>query len=124
MSCLLSSFRTTQPPEIGAMAKIILLHRVAYKKATPSSGMTSLGIKIRNRHVESCVYKNVLECEYIVLYRIGVIYLTGPALDTHIYFAFYCVPPNLDKLPTEHFQLFEVMLQNTGNNSAPGTARE
>ncbi|GBM20735.1 hypothetical protein AVEN_105965-1, partial [Araneus ventricosus] len=61
MSCLLSKFRATQPPEIGAMAKITLLHRVAYEKATPSSGLTSLEMKIRNMHVESCVYKNVLE---------------------------------------------------------------
>ncbi|GBN69315.1 hypothetical protein AVEN_200901-1 [Araneus ventricosus] len=57
----LFTFRVKQPPEIGAMAKITLLHRVAYEKATPSSGLTSLGMKIRNRHVESCVYKNVLE---------------------------------------------------------------
>ncbi|GBM16246.1 hypothetical protein AVEN_195360-1 [Araneus ventricosus] len=52
--------------------------------------------------------------------RIGFIYLTGPALDIPIYFAFYCGPSNLDKLPAEHFQLFEVMLQDTGYNSAPG----
>ncbi|GBN93257.1 hypothetical protein AVEN_211780-1 [Araneus ventricosus] len=31
-------FHTKQPPEIGAMAKITLLHHVAYEKATPSSG--------------------------------------------------------------------------------------
>ncbi|GBO08057.1 hypothetical protein AVEN_46913-1 [Araneus ventricosus] len=49
----LFTFRETQPPEIGAMAKINLLHRVAYEKATPSWGLTSLGMKIRNRHVES-----------------------------------------------------------------------
>ncbi|GBO01760.1 hypothetical protein AVEN_241835-1 [Araneus ventricosus] len=55
-------FPTTQPPEIGAMAKITL-HHVAYEKATPSSGLTSLGMKIRSRHVESCVYKNVLELQ-------------------------------------------------------------
>ncbi|GBM43880.1 hypothetical protein AVEN_174448-1 [Araneus ventricosus] len=54
--------------------------------------------------------------------RIGLIYLTGLALDTQIYFAFYCGPPNLDKLPAQHFQLFEVMLHNTGYNSAPGTS--
>ncbi|GBN03941.1 hypothetical protein AVEN_274180-1 [Araneus ventricosus] len=55
-------FRATKPPEIGAMAKkITLLHRLPYEKATPSTGLTSLGLKIRNRHVESCVYKNVLE---------------------------------------------------------------
>ncbi|GBO08284.1 hypothetical protein AVEN_182827-1 [Araneus ventricosus] len=59
----LFTFRATQPPEIGAMAKITLLHRVAYEKATPSSGLTSLEMKIRNRHVESCVYKNVLELQ-------------------------------------------------------------
>ncbi|GBM12282.1 hypothetical protein AVEN_155284-1 [Araneus ventricosus] len=46
-------FRATQPPETGAMAKI----------TQPSSGLTSLGMKIRNRHVESCVYKNVLELQ-------------------------------------------------------------
>ncbi|GBN34076.1 hypothetical protein AVEN_164257-1 [Araneus ventricosus] len=49
------------PPEIGAMAKITLLDHVPYEKAMPSSGLTLLGMKIRNRHVESCVYKNVLE---------------------------------------------------------------
>ncbi|GBL87025.1 hypothetical protein AVEN_218732-1 [Araneus ventricosus] len=59
----LFTFRASQPPEIGAMAKITLLHRVAYEKAAPSSGLTSLGMKIRNRHVESCVYKNVLELQ-------------------------------------------------------------
>ncbi|GBN09779.1 hypothetical protein AVEN_214569-1 [Araneus ventricosus] len=52
--------------------------------------------------------------------RTGLIYLTGPAWDTHNYFAFYCGPPNLDKLPAEHSQLLEVMLQNTEYNSAPG----
>ncbi|GBN16770.1 hypothetical protein AVEN_23805-1 [Araneus ventricosus] len=57
----LFTFRATQPPEIGAMAKITLLHCVACEKATPSAGLTSLGMKIRNRHVESCVYKNSLE---------------------------------------------------------------
>ncbi|GBM66512.1 hypothetical protein AVEN_246917-1 [Araneus ventricosus] len=56
-------FRAMQPLEIGAMAKITLLYRVSYKKATPSSGLTSLGKKIQNRHVESCVYKNVLELQ-------------------------------------------------------------
>ncbi|GBN60549.1 hypothetical protein AVEN_242052-1 [Araneus ventricosus] len=39
----LFTFRATQPPEMGAMAKITPLHRVAYEKATPSSGLTSLG---------------------------------------------------------------------------------
>ncbi|GBM78673.1 hypothetical protein AVEN_178194-1 [Araneus ventricosus] len=55
-------FRVTQPPEIGAMAKTTL-HHVAYEKATPSSGLTSLGMKIRKRHVESCMYRNVLELQ-------------------------------------------------------------
>ncbi|GBM18437.1 hypothetical protein AVEN_66804-1 [Araneus ventricosus] len=50
----LFKFRTTQPPEIGAMAKIILLHRVAYKKATPSPEL-----KIRNRPVESRLQKSL-----------------------------------------------------------------
>ncbi|GBO36293.1 hypothetical protein AVEN_188870-1 [Araneus ventricosus] len=59
----LFTFCAMQPPEIGAMAKITLLHRVAYKKATPSSELMSLGMKIRNRHIESCVYKNVLELQ-------------------------------------------------------------
>ncbi|GBM73067.1 hypothetical protein AVEN_268538-1 [Araneus ventricosus] len=59
----LFTFRATQPPEIGAMAKITLLHGVAYEKATPSSELTSLGMKIRNRHVESSVYKNVPELQ-------------------------------------------------------------
>ncbi|GBN72661.1 hypothetical protein AVEN_170588-1 [Araneus ventricosus] len=59
----LFTFRATQPPEIGAMAKITLLYRVAYEKATPSSGLTSLGMKIQNRDVKSCVYKNVLELQ-------------------------------------------------------------
>ncbi|GBN47277.1 hypothetical protein AVEN_230307-1 [Araneus ventricosus] len=39
-------FRAKQPPEIGAMAKITLLHRVVYEKATPSSQLTSLGMRI------------------------------------------------------------------------------
>ncbi|GBM68460.1 hypothetical protein AVEN_6434-1 [Araneus ventricosus] len=59
----LFTFRSTQPPGIGAMAKITLLHHMAYEKATPSLGLTSLGMKIRNRHVESCVYKNVLKLQ-------------------------------------------------------------
>ncbi|GBL99811.1 hypothetical protein AVEN_162824-1 [Araneus ventricosus] len=59
----LFAFRATQPPEIGAMVKITLLHRVAYEKATPSSELTSLGMKIRNNHLKSCVYKNVLELQ-------------------------------------------------------------
>ncbi|GBM77447.1 hypothetical protein AVEN_128826-1 [Araneus ventricosus] len=42
----LFTFRAMQPPEIGAMAKITLLHQVAYEKATSSSGLTSLGMKI------------------------------------------------------------------------------
>ncbi|GBM05105.1 hypothetical protein AVEN_210813-1 [Araneus ventricosus] len=46
-------YHATQPSEIGAMAKITLLQHEAYKKATPSSGLTSLGMKIRNRHAES-----------------------------------------------------------------------
>ncbi|GBO07207.1 hypothetical protein AVEN_263073-1 [Araneus ventricosus] len=57
------TFRATQPPVIGAMAKITLLHRVAYEKAAPSSGLTSLGMKIRNRHIETSVYKNVQELQ-------------------------------------------------------------
>ncbi|GBN69542.1 hypothetical protein AVEN_272678-1 [Araneus ventricosus] len=115
----LFTFRVKQPPEIGAMAKITLLHRVAYEKATPSSGLTSLGMKIRNRHVESCVYKKILKLQSSWL-RIGLIYLTGPALDTQIYFAFYCGSPNLDNCLQNIFQLFEILLQNTGYNSAPG----
>ncbi|GBO24384.1 hypothetical protein AVEN_179263-1 [Araneus ventricosus] len=59
----LFTFHTTQPPEIGAMAKITFLHHMAYEKATPSSGLTSLGMKIRNKHIESCMYKNVLELQ-------------------------------------------------------------
>ncbi|GBM20724.1 hypothetical protein AVEN_105956-1 [Araneus ventricosus] len=59
----LLTFLATQPPEIGAMAKITLLHRVACEKSTPLPGLTSLEMKIRNRHVKSCVYKNVLELQ-------------------------------------------------------------
>ncbi|GBN67654.1 hypothetical protein AVEN_134981-1 [Araneus ventricosus] len=115
----LFTFRATHPPEIGAMTKITLLHRVAYEKATPSSGLTSLGMKVRNRHVKTAFTRMYWNYRVPGI-RIGLIYLTGPALDTHIYFAYYCGPSNLDKLPAEHFQLFEVMLKNTGYNSAPG----
>ncbi|GBM19007.1 hypothetical protein AVEN_172481-1 [Araneus ventricosus] len=61
----LFTFRATQPPEIGAMAKITLLHRVAYEKATPSSELTSLEMKIRNRHVESRLQKSLTELQIL-----------------------------------------------------------
>ncbi|GBM95527.1 hypothetical protein AVEN_44998-1 [Araneus ventricosus] len=76
-------------------------------------------MKIRNRHFESCVYKNVLEPQSS--WNTNRAHLPNwTSFGTHIYSAFCCGPPNLDKLPAEHFQLFEVMLQNTGYNSASG----
>ncbi|GBL78279.1 hypothetical protein AVEN_42824-1 [Araneus ventricosus] len=57
------SLHATQPPEIGAIAKITLLHRMAYEKALLSSELMSLGMKVRNRHVKNYVYKNVLELQ-------------------------------------------------------------
>ncbi|GBN80646.1 hypothetical protein AVEN_210869-1 [Araneus ventricosus] len=59
----LFTFRSAQPPEIGAMAKITLLHCMAQETATPSSRLTSLWMKIRNRDAESCVYRNALELQ-------------------------------------------------------------
>ncbi|GBN78680.1 hypothetical protein AVEN_238747-1 [Araneus ventricosus] len=91
--------RATQPPEIGAMAKITPLHRVANEKATPSSGLTSLGMKFRNRHVESFVYKNVLELQSS--WNTNMAHLPNWTSFGHTYlFVFYCGPLNLDKMPT------------------------
>ncbi|GBN13857.1 hypothetical protein AVEN_176769-1 [Araneus ventricosus] len=63
----LFTFRSTQAPEIGAMAKRTLLHHVACEKATPSSGLTSLEMKIRNRHVESRLQKSLTELQILNL---------------------------------------------------------
>ncbi|GBO41341.1 hypothetical protein AVEN_34856-1 [Araneus ventricosus] len=51
--------------EIGAMANIALPHRVAYEKATSSSGLTSPEMKIGNRHVESRLQKSSTELQIL-----------------------------------------------------------
>ncbi|GBN33767.1 hypothetical protein AVEN_126846-1 [Araneus ventricosus] len=60
----LFKFRAMQLPEIGAMAKITLLHRVAYEKATPSSGLTSLGMKIQKSHIKCCICRKVVKSSH------------------------------------------------------------
>ncbi|GBN14794.1 hypothetical protein AVEN_251243-1 [Araneus ventricosus] len=58
----LFTFCAKQPPEIAAMAKITLLHPVAYEKAKYAFiGADVLGMKIRNRHVESRLQKSLTE---------------------------------------------------------------
>ncbi|GBO24139.1 hypothetical protein AVEN_121670-1 [Araneus ventricosus] len=59
----LFTFSATQPPEIGAMAKITLLHHVTHEKATPLSGLTSLWMK-KLRIQESTGTTEFLEYEY------------------------------------------------------------
>ncbi|GBN80788.1 hypothetical protein AVEN_88174-1 [Araneus ventricosus] len=85
----LFTFRATQPPEIGTMAKITLLHSVAYEKATPSSGLTSLGMKIRNRHVKSRVYKNVLELQSS--WNTSRVHLPNWNQIWHVFYACVCI---------------------------------
>ncbi|GBL86790.1 hypothetical protein AVEN_270420-1 [Araneus ventricosus] len=57
----LFAFRATQPPEIEAMAKITLPSSRGLRESHAFIGADVTGMKIRNRHFESYVYKNVLE---------------------------------------------------------------